>query len=308
MKTVVIYHARCTDGAGAMWAAWKHFQDNATYIPVGKNSKSQSSVLNKCHAADRVYMCDCMLGIPDMTSLLENGVEIYLLDHHISNIKALDEAKLQEKFPETLRDFNDIDRSGAGIAWDYFVGGDRPSIINYVEDFDLWNWALPEGPSIHTFLSQFNWKTNEEILDHFNEWEHMNHGQFAALGKPLLDYKNDLMERNLAHIARAKVYVVIPTEFSRIAMTYDVPILNANQFISETGNIMAQGEPFAMIWQVMRDGCVRVSLRSDDNGEDVSVIGTNLGVKGGGHEHAAGLRFDSLQDMMEVVEIYENNK
>lgn len=191
-KTIVLYHARCTDGAGAMWSAWKFFQDNATYLGVGKNSKSQASIIKKCHDADRVYMCDCMLGMDTVESLLESGITVYMLDHHISNMNDLQDAELQEKYPDLLKDFSDLERSGAGIAWDYFHEGQpRPSIINYIEDFDLWNWALPEGQSIHTFLSQFNWKNNEEIIARFNEWEKMNPGWFAAKGAPLLDYRND---------------------------------------------------------------------------------------------------------------------
>ncbi len=306
LKNVVIYHAKCTDGAGAMWSAWKHFKDRADYIPVGKNSKSQSYVIRKCHEADSVYMCDCMLGMDTIESLLENDINIYLLDHHISNMNNLKDSKLQEKYPELLHDHNDLKRSGAGIAWDYFMDIERPSIINYVEDFDIWNWALPDGPSIHTYLSQFNWYNNEEIIERFNEWEHMNPGQFAALGKPLLDYRNKLMDRNLAHVTRAKVEVVLPTEFSRIAVTYDVPILNTNQFISETGNIMAQGEPFAILWQVMKDGRVRLSLRSDEDGEDVSFISANLGKNGGGHVHAGGTRFDNIQEMLDVITMYSD--
>jgi oligoribonuclease NrnB/cAMP/cGMP phosphodiesterase (DHH superfamily) len=308
MKKAIIYHAKCTDGAGAMWSAWKNFQDDAEYVAVGKNSKSQQKVLKKCHEADVIYMCDCMLEMDTIESLLQRGKTIYMLDHHISNMNDLADTNLMEKYPNHLKDFNDLKRSGAGIAWDFFQAGEkRPSIINYVEDFDLWNWALPEGQSIHTLLSQFNWNTEDEIINKFNEWETMNPGQLAALGTPLVNYKTDLMERNMAHIARAKVRIVSPTEFSRIETTYDVPILNANQFISETGNIMAQGEDFALIWQVMGDGRVRMSLRSDDNGFDVSSIAKHLGEQGGGHIHAAGTRFDSIEVMLESIQIYKNS-
>lgn len=306
MKNVVIYHARCTDGAGAMWSAWKHFQDDAEYVPVGKNSKSQSNVLNKCHESNIVYMCDCMLGVDTIRSLLDNGVTVYLLDHHISNMDAIEATTLYSDYPHTLFNGNDLNRSGAGIAWDFFNNSPRPAIIDYVEDFDLWNWSLPNGQSIHTLLSQFNWKTNEEIISKFNEFEQLTADQLAALGAPLVLYKEDLMERNLAHIARAKVDVVTPTAFSRMVTTYDVPILNANQFISETGNIMAQGEDFALIWQVMGDSRVRVSLRSDENGLDVSKIAAVLGEQGGGHVHAAGTRFENIESMLEAIRIYEN--
>jgi len=304
---VILYHARCTDGAGAMWSAWKHFQDAATYVAVGKNSKSQSTMLNKCKNADEVYMCDMMLAPLQIREFLEAGIKVILLDHHITNMEALAPMmdSFEEDYPFLIENHCDLERSGAGIAWDYFnKGKPRPAIINYVEDFDLWNWALPNGQSIHTFLSQFNWKNNEEIIDLFNEWENKSPGWFAAKGTPLLAYKNDLMERNLAHIGRAKISVLTPTEFSRMVITYDVPIVNANQFISETGNIMAQGEPFAILWQVMGDGCVRISLRSDKNGEDVGKLAGLIGEQGGGHVHAAGTRFESLAAMLEDIEIY----
>ena len=167
---------------------------------------------------------------------------------------------------------------------------------------------LPEGKSIYAYINQFNWSSNEEIISRFNEWENMKPSQLALLGQPLLNYKEELMKRNLAHVARAKVNIVVPTAFSRIAMSYDVPILNANQFISETGNIMSQGESFAIIWQVMKDGRVRLSFRSAENGEDVSIIAANIGEKGGGHKHAAGSRFNSLEDMLSVITIYENTQ
>lgn len=268
-------------------------------------------MLNKCKGTDEVYMCDMMLHPFQIREFLEAGTKVILLDHHISNIDAVAPLlpQFMDDYPLLIENGCDLERSGAGIAWDYFNKGQpRPAIINYVEDFDLWNWALPDGQSIHTLLSQFNWKTNKEIIKRFNEWENMNPGKLAALGTPLLGYKNDLMERNLAHIARAKVSVVTPTEFSRMVMEYDVPILNANQFISETGNIMAQGEPFALIWQVMNDGRVRMSLRSDENGEDVSKIAGNMGEQGGGHVHAAGTRFESLSEMLEAISIYANPK
>jgi len=304
-EIVVIYHASCPDGSGAMWSAWKHFGEDAKYIAVGKNSKKQSSILSKCMNATKVYMLDCMLDMPEIEKLLMNGVTVYLLDHHISNINDLLSSQLQEKYPTLLNDFNDLTRSGAGISWDYFNDSPRPTIINYVEDFDLWNWALPDGPSIHTYIGQFNWKNNEEIIALFNQWENLTGPELNELGKPLLSYKNDLVKRNLSQVSRAKISIIVRTQFSRIEQIYDVPMLNANHFISETGNIMAAGEPFAVLWQVMKDGLVRLSLRSDENGEDVSIIAGNLGEKGGGHMRAAGTRFSSIEEMLEFIEFYE---
>lgn len=305
LKTLVLYHANCTDGAASMWAAWKHFADDVKYIAVGHQSKKQDNILKRCRNADRIFMCDVMLEIEDIEMILEAGTEVNILDHHSSNIEQLHASTLLTDYPGLLKDFTDLERSGAGITWDHFHGGSRPAIIDYIEAFDLWHWKLPDSASIHTYLGQFNWKNQQEIIDRFNEFEKMSPGHLAAKGAPLLEYKNDLIDRNMKQVGRAKVSVVLPTEFSRIVTTYTVPILNANQFISETGHLMAQGESFAIIWQLMKNGTVRLSLRSDDEGADVSLISQHLGVGGGGHVRSSGTRFDSINNMLEVIEFVD---
>lgn len=305
LKTLVLYHANCTDGAGSMWAAWKYFADDASYIAVGNESKKQDSVLKRCRNADRIFMCDMMLELVDIKMILDAGTEVNILDHHISNIKQLHASTLLEDYPGLLKDFTDLERSGAGITWDHFHGGSRPAIIDYIEDFDLWHWALPDGASIHTYLGQFNWKSKQLIIDRFNAFEKMSPGHMAAKGAPLLEFKYHLIGLGRKQVGRAKVKVVLPTEFSRMVTTYNVPILNANQFISEIGNLMCQGESFAIIWRVMKNGTVRLSLRSDDDGADVSLIAQHLGIDGGGHIHSSGTRFDSINDMLEAIEFID---
>ncbi len=340
-KIIVLFHANCTDGAGAMWSAWKHFGDRAEYIAVGKLSKDNDKMLKKCAKAEKVFMCDMMLYYHQIQDLLGAGVEIHLLDHHVTNmntvlgsrmlvlpaaltdgkfvpfvydwqtgdlafghdidytqnipskdIRNVSVAVLQHDYPGQLHDFCDMSRSGAGITWDHFHSGSRPSIIDYIEDFDLWNWALPDGDSIHTYLSQFNWRTNDEIIKRFSEFEKMTPGHLAAKGKPLSDYKNELIRKNMAQVGRALVLG-----------KYNVPILNTNHFISETGNIMAKDEPFAVLWQLTSTGTVRISLRSDKNGLELPEIVAILGIKGGGHIHAAGTIFNSFDDMLKQIEI-----
>ncbi len=291
MKTIILFHANCTDGAGAAWSAWKHFGDKAEYIPVGKQSKNQSRILKKCKEADIVFMCDMMMHPDQMREFMQAGTKVHVLDHHISNIERLDTVRdeFERDFPDLFRDFCDLKRSGAGLTWDHFHGGSRPVIIDYVEDFDLWNWRLPDGTSIHTFLSQFNWNKMEEIINRFNRFEKMTPGHLAAAGTPLVEYRASLIERNMSQVGRAEV------------LGFNIPILNANQFISETGNEMCPDEPFALIWQFTKNGMVRVSLRSTIDGENVMRIAQKLGHDGGGHDLAAGTSFKNLNEMLKQV-------
>ncbi len=291
MKTIILYHASCTDGAGAAWSAWKHFGDDAKYIAVGKQSKKQSSMMKKCKAADIVFMCDMMLSIEQIREIMDADTKVHVLDHHISNIEKLDNLRgeFQREYPNHFRDFCDLKRSGAGIAWDHFNDESRPAIIDYVEDFDLWNWRLPEGESIHALLSQYNWNNMDEIIKQYNKLEQMTPGHLAAAGTPLVEYRAFLIERNMKQVGRAEI------------LGFNIPILNGNHFISETGNLMCVDEPFAAIWQVTNNGMIRISLRSSGEGENVMRIAQRLGHDGGGHDKAAGTSFKNITEMLEQV-------
>lgn len=305
-KTIILYHARCTDGAAAMWSAWKYFGNNADYIPVGKESKRSRIILNICLEADNVFMCDCMLSPEYIGAIARADTIVHLLDHHISNIEAWNEYLAQpENFDirPNIRDFTDLTRSGGGLTWDHFHSEKgRPAIIDYVEDLDLWNNTLPDYDSVLSYLRQFVWRSNELIIEKFEEFEQLSPAELVARGKPLDEYKKNLIEKNLSQVMRAKVKVIMPTAQSRMVFTFNVPILNTNHFLDETGNIMAEGESFSIIWQLTSSGEVRASLRSKPGGEDMSKICISLGHDGGGHMHSGGTRFNNLEDMLEHIE------
>ena len=121
-KTIILYHANCTDGAGSMWSAWKFFKDAADYIAVGKQSKKQSSLIRKCLKAETVYMCDMMLEMKDIETLAKQGVIVYLLDHHVTNIDQIENYSFSDTAKKNIKNFCDLKRSGAGITWYHFHG------------------------------------------------------------------------------------------------------------------------------------------------------------------------------------------
>jgi nanoRNase/pAp phosphatase (c-di-AMP/oligoRNAs hydrolase) len=63
-------------------------------------------------------------------------------------------------------------------------------------------------------------------------------------------------------------------------------VVNATCLFSEIAGELAQDEQFAACYFDRRDGKRQWSLRSDDNGLDVSAIAKAH--SGGGHYHAAG--------------------
>jgi nanoRNase/pAp phosphatase (c-di-AMP/oligoRNAs hydrolase) len=67
----------------------------------------------------------------------------------------------------------------------------------------------------------------------------------------------------------------------------NVPVCNAPySMASDTGNLLSKGEPFAATYTDLGDGRRSFSLRSSDEGADVSVVAKKYG--GGGHRNAAG--------------------
>jgi nanoRNase/pAp phosphatase (c-di-AMP/oligoRNAs hydrolase) len=61
---------------------------------------------------------------------------------------------------------------------------------------------------------------------------------------------------------------------------------NATTLFSDIAGEMAKGRPFGLCWFDRADGKRQYSLRSDEQGVDVSEVAKQFG--GGGHKHAAG--------------------
>jgi nanoRNase/pAp phosphatase (c-di-AMP/oligoRNAs hydrolase) len=72
---------------------------------------------------------------------------------------------------------------------------------------------------------------------------------------------------------------------------------------SEAGDEMCKGKPFAATYYVDKDGMYNFSLRSSEDGIDVSEIAKVYG--GGGHKHAAGFKVTGeIARMFEMEDIY----
>jgi uncharacterized protein len=192
----------------------------------------------------------------------------------------------------------DMERSGAGIAWDvlvtesagpYCVGTDgcgatnghhlgcsylRPWAINYVEDRDLWRWALPDSRTVNAFLGAVPFK--------FEAWDEL-------LKMPLAD----ALKAGQAVQMKLRQYCEeVGKNLRRVSFNEreSVPLVNAPQCdISELLEHLMDvtGETFVMGWWQRADGLFQYSLRSRGD-LDVSAIAKARG--GGGHKNAAGFQ------------------
>ena len=92
MKPLVIYHANCTDGFGAAFAAWLKLGDNAEYLPMDylKNTDGVAEFHERvkidCSISERdVYILDFSLPKVVMDWLFAHARRVVWLDHHATS-------------------------------------------------------------------------------------------------------------------------------------------------------------------------------------------------------------------------------
>lgn len=254
MKPLVIYHGACRDGFCAAWCVWRKFPE-AEFIPAMYGNPPPN-------VDDRlVIVVDFSYDRALMDEMSNRATSLIVLDHHKTAEDALRGAPYA-KF--------DMNRSGAGMAWDHFFPGiSRPWTVNYIEDRDLWRFALPHSKAINAWLSVVPFE--------FSEWE-----------KETLKHPTEAKQAGEAIEAKTNNYVreVAKNACRTTFHGHNVPIVNAPQVdISELVGFLCNGEKFAMGWWQRSDGKFSVSLRSRGD-FDVSELAKLHG--GGGHKNAAG--------------------
>lgn len=250
----VLYHANCPDGFGAAYAAWKKFGEGTHYVPVTHGAPPPEL---KSHS--EVFIIDFAY---DRETLLAMNQEhtVKVLDHHLSaeaELKGLDFVEF------------DMNRSGAVMAWQFFHPETTvPPLLQYVQDQDLWNWALPDSQAICTALNIYPFD--------FEVWDELSVEQLRKEGAVVLRFKEQLMDRLLKKV-----------DWFEIA-GHKVPAINTPLFASELGNQLCIDHPeadFAVCYADHGDKR-KFSLRSVGD-FDVSAVAGIFG--GGGHRNASGM-------------------
>jgi hypothetical protein len=256
MKTaLVIYHDNCADGFTAAWAAWRQLGEDAEYLPANYGDPPPEV------DGREVYILDFSYPRAVLMAMKQRATYLHVLDHH-------------RTAAEDLKDLPfatfDMKRSGAGLAWSYFHQGEPGWLVQYVEDRDLWRFALPDSKEANAWIGV--------APRTFTRWESLSeYGLEAAVsaGRAVLASIESYV-REVAKGARRVFFA------GRI-----VPTVNAAYpHTSELLHALAVGEPFAMSWFQLKDGRYKYSLRSEEGGADVAEIAKRYG--GGGHTHAAG--------------------
>lgn len=191
---------------------------------------------------------------------------LLVLDHHKTAAEDLTPP------PEYVDVVFDMDRSGAGITWDYFHNTPRPALINHIEDRDLWRFKLEGTREIQAAVFSYPYE--------FEIWDRL-----MSMDTEILRQEGEAIERK-HHKDVAELVKV--TQRQMVIGGYEVPVANLPYTLtSDAGHLMAEGLAFAACYWDTPEGRV-FSLRSHEDGVDVGEIAKQYG--GGGHKHASGFR------------------
>lgn len=286
-KILCIYHGNCADGFGAAWAVRAALGGDVEFLP-GVYGKPVPNVEGR-----DVLMVDFSYSREAIDLMALQAKSILVLDHHKTAQAALEPFAITEcgggrfvyaDLEGIWRDLEelgrpkvaalfDMERSGAGITWDFFHPREpRPALIDRIEDRDLWRFKFPDTRAVQACVFSYPYD--------FAVWD----GLFASdLGD--LCREGNAIERK--HFKDINELLPITKRRMQIA-DHDVPVASLPYTLtSDAGNIMAKGEPFAACYYDTAEARV-FSLRSADDGIDVSAIAASFG--GGGHQHAAGFQ------------------
>lgn len=289
-----IYHGNCADGFGAAWVVRKALGDEVKFVPGVYGQEPPDVTGMDVILVDFSYKYDVLVNM----SWKANS--IIILDHHKSAAADLERfpsfhagvehdrrrddgtALLGWRSAHTLMNSQDardiaccfdMDRSGAMLAWDHFFPDQEPpQLLRHIEDRDLWLFKLEGTREIQANL--FSYPYDFEVWDKLMVTDVLSLvSDGAAIERK---HHKDIAE------------LVGVTKRRQMIGGYDVPVANLPYTLtSDAGALMAQGEPFAACYWDTPTGRT-YSLRSTDDGIDVSEIATQYG--GGGHRNASGFR------------------
>lgn len=256
--TLCIYHGNCADGFSGAWVV-RRALGQETEFHAGVYQTAPPNVAGK-----DVVLVDFSYKRPVMEQIVDAARSVVVLDHHKTA-----EADLAG-LPGAEVVF-DMERAGSRIAWDYYFPNEvPPQVLLHVEDRDLWRFALPKTREIQANIFSYPYE--------FDIWDRLMRADPAVLA-----VEGAAIERK--HFKDVAELVKVCQRTMRIA-GHTIPVASLPYTLtSDAGHLMAQGQPFAACYWDTPQGRV-FSLRSTDNGIDVSEIAKQFG--GGGHRNAAG--------------------
>ena len=274
--TIVIYHADCIDGFTAAWSFWM-VHPEWEYYPA-KHGYPAPDVTGKY-----VYFLDFSYKKPVLEDMLKTAKHITIIDHHKSTVK-----ELEDFYHINLSSIFDMNKSGASLAWKYVNKIDDweeiPSLIRYIEDYDLWRFKYKNTKRINSYLGSqpYDFNVWSSIYSTFEEEDADEIDTILAIGESLINKQTK------------DVNFFLTKKFRYVIGEIETWLVNAPFWLaSDIGHELSLTNPFGATYYY--DGQKYIfSLRSNESNPeclDVSEIARTYG--GGGHRNAAGFELAS---------------
>lgn len=275
MKPLCIYHGACDDGFAAAWCVRRALGEGVEFYP-GSYQKEPPP-----HDGRDVLFVDFSYKRPVLEAMAAKANSVLILDHHKTAQEDLADLAAAPQFID-WRDaakvgsgnrmfaLFDMERSGAALAWDYFIGGKRPDFIEYVQDRDLWRKQLPGGDEFTIALRSYP--------QDFLIWD-----KLIDSGAQSLVAEGGSIQRYY----RLRVDELKRSAYQATMAGHPVWIANAPYFAASevAGELAERGLAFGACYFEAEGGRFQYSLRSRGD-FDVSAIARQFG--GGGHKAASG--------------------
>lgn len=270
MSHLIIYHGHCPDGFTAAWAAAEHLQSDFE-LHAGQYGKAPPLDLAR---GKNVLVVDFSYPREQCEELRSVANSIRIFDHHKtaeSALAGLDYAMF------------DMERSGAGITWDELHASERPWVVDYVEDRDLWRFDLPDSRAVSLFV---------RCCPHdLARWSEM-----AALPLGAVLEQARGCERYLEHYVQdAAGRSWVSTLFGNRCAVVNLTYTGVSDVLHEL--LTRHGVDVALGWHVSPSRSIACSLRSTV-AVDCSEIARAFG--GGGHATASGFVLPSMLELIEL--------
>lgn len=275
MSNILLYHTD-NDGFGARVAFELYHPEKFDY-----HEFEYGRTLPELNGYEHIVFCDVTPDIQELISLVQSGVAVTILDHHVSFRDKVRRTKL-----ERYRNFNfffDETVSGAVIAYYYarsraiqdvkgaidFGESFPPLLFRYISDRDLWKWDLEDSKEVNAGLDSVP-KTVEEWRKYVHDVSNL-----YDMGKAVVSHINATVEL----IAKQTLDLDEDGKYG---------LCNCTSHWSEVGNYIVEelGYETAFLYHEMGNGNRKWSIRGD-NARKFAEIGG-----GGGHERAAGFLED----------------
>ncbi len=267
---LILYHGRnCPDGFGAALAAWLYYGERAEYLGLDHGDVQTVDDLPPV-AGRTVYILDFSFSAEILEAIDASAAKLVMLDHHKSAAEKLTGFACRCGVVHF-----DMSKSGARLAWEFFHPDTPvPSLLQYVEDRDIWKWEFPESAA---FLSALDMEAQS-----FARWSEI--ASFSPEQLTLFMARGAAMDEKYRKLANDIAEGAQPLVFNGIeGLMVNAP----GMFHSLVGDILsAKTGTFALMWSAGPKG-VKAGLRSQRN-FDCIALAESMG--GGGHAQACGFK------------------